>query len=126
MSEFGHQASRDAGWFIDSWGTGPLVLEAKGKSFRFEDSSEFGPSLVNKAGDPMKNPWPSDRSPFWRAHRIWVRQGRRIAEDGRTCIWDEPKPQIVRRIGRRSVVIVQQGDEDGEIVELNPFGDLGE
>lgn len=117
--EFGHNAAIIPGVArIDSWGVGPFVIEAAGKSFRFEDSDRFGPALVNKRGDPLAKPYPSERSPFWRAHRIWKRQGRRLAEDGATCIWDEPKPTTVRMIGRRDAVIVENGDEDGRIIRL--------
>jgi hypothetical protein len=115
MTEFGHKAFIGGGMCIDSWGVGPFVIAAGGKSFRFEDSDRFGPSLVKKNGDIAANPWPATGSPFWRAHRIWVRQGRRL-EDGKNCIWDEPKPQILKRIGGRHYIVIQNGEEDGETI----------
>src|SRR4051812_45266535 len=119
MSEFGHNAIISPNVCIDGWGTGPFVIVAEdGKSYRFEDSDRFGPALVKKNGDPLASPWPSERCAFWRAHRIWKRQGRRT-EDGINCIWDEPKPQIIRMIGRRSAVIVDHGEEDGKVVRLS-------
>lgn len=117
MGEFGHTGIISQGVCIDAWGVGPFVIAAGGKSYRFSDSDRFGPNLCDRHGDPLKNCYPPERSPFWRAHRIWVRQGRRT-EDGVICIWDEPKPQTVRMIGRRSCVIVEHGEEDGETIVL--------
>lgn len=119
MSEFGHAYGGGKGFRFDSWGAGPFMIEVKGKSYRFGDSDRFGPYLADKHGDPTANPYPAERSPFWRAHRIWVRQGRRT-EDGK-CIWDEPKPTTVRMIGKRSCVIVENGEEDGETIRLPAF-----
>ncbi len=119
MAEFGHIASIGGGICIDAWGAGPFVISAGGKLFRFEDSDRFGPSLIKKNGDICTNPWPCERSPFWRAHRLWVRQGRRT-EDGVICVWDEPKPTKYRKIGRTRVII-ENGDEDGGYIEIRPF-----
>jgi hypothetical protein len=119
-SDFGHISSIGGGLCFDAWGAGPFCIVAGGKSFRFEDSDRFGPSLVKKNGDVCANPWPGERSQFWRAHRIWVRQGRRT-EDGENCVWDEPQPTIVRKIGR-TFFVVSDGEEDGEtIVRDDPF-----
>lgn len=121
MSDFGHKGSIITGLgCFDSWGAGPFVIEAKGKSFRFEDSDRFGPSIIKKNGDPIANPWPSERSPFWRAHSLWARQGRRVAEDGITCLYDEPRRTLVRRIGRTHF-IVEAGEDDGEYLVINPI-----
>jgi hypothetical protein len=120
--EFGHTAMLGsvcgAPCFVDSWGDGPFVIEAAGRVYRFEDSDRFGPYLVNKSGDVRKNPYPPDRSDFWRAHRIWVRQGRRTASDGQLCIWDEPRPTLIQHIGGRNWMIVENGDEDGKTIKL--------
>jgi len=89
MTDFGHMGAITPNVCIDVWGAGPFFIEAGGQRFRFGDSDRFGPYLANRHGDPLANPWPAERSPFWRAHRIWVRQGRRL-EDGVNCIWDEP------------------------------------
>lgn len=121
MTEFGHFASRGKGIFIDEWGAGPFViLDERGKSCRFEDSNRFGPMLVKTNGDIRDEPWPGERSAFWRAHRIWKRQGRRVGEDGQSCIWDEPKPQTIRHMGGRNWVVVENGEEDGKTIKL-PF-----
>ena len=95
MAEFGHKGFIGNGFCIDSWGAGPFVIEAGGKTWRFEDSARFGPLLIDRSGMPLKNPYPPEKSPFWRAHFLWVRQGRNV-EDG-LCIWREPKPEAAWR-----------------------------
>ena len=115
MTEFGHTGMIGNGLCIDIWGAGPFVIAVDGKSYRFEDSDRFGPCLIKKNGELFDNPYPGERSPFWRAHRIWVRQGRRV-EDEINCIWDEPKPTIVRMLSKRVAVVVENGEEDGEVI----------
>lgn len=121
MSDFGHNAMafNSAGAYVvrvDSWGDGPFVLEAEGKSFRFEDSDRFGPYLLTKRDEIAANPYPGKYSPFWRAHRIWVRQGRRVEDAGNywKCLWDEPKATVAKHIGGRYYMIVDHGEEDGK------------
>ena len=116
MSEFDHTGIIGTGICIDSWGAGPFVIVVGETRWRFEDSDRFGPLLINRRGEPLSNPYPPERSRFWRAHRIWVRQGRRT-EDGVTCIWDEPKPTKYHKIGRDRF-IVENGEEDGKFVEI--------
>ncbi len=118
MSEFGHIAHIGGGMCIDAWGVGPFLISSAGKSFRFEDSDRFGPNLIKKNGDPLANPFPPKRSPFWRAHRIWVRQGRRVEADGVSCIWDEPTPSKYVRIGKRAIYLVESGEDDGAMIEV--------
>lgn len=121
MGEFGHHGIKIAGLgYIDSWGSGPFVITAGDKSFRFEDSDRFGPSLIKKNGDISQNPFPPQNSPFWKAHRLWRRQGRRTAPDGVTCIYDDikPKPTIYRRLGKE-LIVIEHGDEDGEMIEIS-------
>jgi hypothetical protein len=116
MTEFGHSGFVGGGVCVDNWGAGPFVITVGDKSFRFEDSDRFGPYLLKKNGAVRDNPHPSERSPFWRAHRIWVRQGRRT-ESGENCIWDEPKPTKYRRFGKAKFII-ENGEEDGQFVEI--------
>lgn len=116
--EFGHHFARGDGTCIDAWGSGAFVIEASGKSYRFEDSDRFGPSLIKRNGDFLANPYPPERSPFWRAHRLWVRQGRRVTDDGVTCVWHEPTPTKVVRLSRRASFIIENGEEDGVCVEV--------
>lgn len=93
MSEYGHFHGHAQGVFFDSWGAGPFLITYGKLGWWFEDSDRFGPALVNpKSGNPTNKPIPP-RSFFWEAHRLWVSQGRRIADDGKTCIWaqeDQP------------------------------------
>lgn len=117
MSEFGHHYGRLSGDFPgcwDSWGSGPFVIVLEGADFRFEDSDRFGPLLLNKDGRPSERQ-PGERSPFWKAYNAWRRQGRRTADDGKTCVWDKPRPTKVRRIRGRHVEIIEDGDEDGDV-----------
>lgn len=118
MGEFGQTAICGASFRIDCWGAGPFVIVASGKSYRFEDSDRFGPALIRLNGDLTANPYPPERSPFWRAHCIWSVQGRRTAEDGVCCIWDEPAPQVVekRGKGRGFWLVIEPGEEDGKVV----------
>lgn len=89
MAEFGHHAAHMLGCFIDGWGAGPFVIDVYGKQFRFEDSDRFGPMLVDRNGEPLEKYCLSSRSPFWYGHERWVAQGRRLGDDGVTCLWDE-------------------------------------
>ncbi len=124
MGNFGHIHSRGSTMNLDSWGAGPFVIEAEGKTFRFEDSDQFGPALLRKDGALKANPYPEGRSPFWRAYWLWKKQGRQVKDDKTTCIWREPKPTLVRKIGNRFMV-VELGEEDMDgfnIVEITaPF-----
>jgi hypothetical protein len=114
-NEFGHQSFIGAGVCIDTWGGGPYVISADGKAWRFEDSDMFGPVLVSRDGRILDRQ-PGEKSTFWRPHRSWVRQGRRVQADGVTCIWDEPRPSRYRRIARRTAELIEAGDEDGRII----------
>jgi hypothetical protein len=121
VSEFGHTGIITPDICIDMWGAGPFLIEAGGKTFRFEDSDRFGPALVKKNGDPLANPWPGEFSAFWRAHRIWRRQGRRL-EGGTHCLWDEPKPEVVRHLGGRNYMHIEAGEQDGVTLVETPEG----
>ncbi len=118
MSEFGHTGVIGAGFCLDSWGAGPFLIRAGGKTvYRFEDSDRFGPLLLTKMDMPKENQ-PGERSSFWKAHRLWRRQGRRTANDGKTCIYDPPKPNYYKKISQGRRVIVSFGDEDGDYIEV--------
>lgn len=117
MSEFGHFASGGGGTYFDAWGAGPFSIEVNDKSYLFEDSDRFGPALLNQNGELKKNPYPGQRSPFWRGHFAWVKQGRRLEDDGKTCIWSPLKPNYYRIIGRQRFV-VEYGDADGPYIEI--------
>jgi hypothetical protein len=117
-SEFGHFAYIGNGFCLDSWGAGPFVLHVGTKAWRFEDSDRFGPLIITKRGAEA-SVQPGERSPFWQAHMAWRKQGRRLAEDGITCIYDPLKPTLYRKVGRKNI-IVQHGDEGGGYEEVQP------
>lgn len=112
-AEFGHFASRGSSFCLDTWGAGPFVLDVAGRRHRFEDSDRFGPLRLTSRDMPSDRQW-GERHPFWAAHRLWVRQGRRLAEDG-TCVWQPGRPTIVQKVNKRDGFIVLQGDEDGPV-----------
>lgn len=124
MEEFGHDATsgqfEGQPLFVDGWGSGPFVIEVDGKSFRFEDSDRFGPALVTRRGDICANPWPAERSPFWYAHYAWRCQGRQVAEDGRTCVWREPKPKVIQHMGGKHYVVLDDGEDGGKTIIKPP------
>jgi hypothetical protein len=119
MSEFGHQGIISPLGCVDIWGAGPFTMPVGDKTIRFEDSDRFGPLFVGKRGEPKEDQFLRESSPFWRQHMLWVKQGRRLAADGVTCVWDEPKPNLFRRINRRNAVLVEAGDDDGKYVEIS-------
>lgn len=77
--EYGHCVSRGRGMFVDGWGVGPYVITAGGKRFYFEDSAMFGPMDLDHKGEPT-NKLISAKSPFWKAWKRWVDEGRRVTE----------------------------------------------
>ena len=119
MSEFGHSGTIGSGFCIDSWGVGPFVITVDGNAYRFEDSDRFGPALIKRNGDLTANPYPGERSPFWRAHTSWRVAGRRLGADGVTCIWDEPRPTIIEKRGR-DWFVVEHGDDHGPTIKRVP------
>lgn len=85
MDEFGHTGIRIPGLgHIDMWGTGPFSITVGPRRWLFEDSDRFGPTFVLHDGREAKRT-PGENSPFWRAHYLWLRQGREVAEDGQTA-----------------------------------------
>lgn len=87
MSEYGHVYWSFGNCFMDSWGVGPYVIEVGTKQYRFEDSDRFGPMRIKKDGELSERPFFAERSPFWYAWGKWVEQGRRLSDDGITCVW---------------------------------------
>lgn len=119
MAEFGHTGIVSQGICIDNWGAGPFFITADGKTFRFGDSDRFGPYICDKHGNPVeRGTYPKEKSPFWRAHFLWVKQGRKLEDDGRTCIWREPKPTLIRVMPNRKIIIIEHGDEHGKMIDV--------
>lgn len=84
--QFGHATISAAGVHIDSWGAGPFKITVGDETFEFEDSDRFGP-VHCEDGEPSGYQF-IEKSPFWPAWEAWKSQGRRVAADGVTCIWD--------------------------------------
>lgn len=84
--EFGHVAVSAAGVHIDSWGAGPFKITVGDETFEFEDSDRFGP-MECEDGEPTGFQL-EEASPFWDAWKTWKSQGRRVAADGITCLWE--------------------------------------
>lgn len=116
MTEFGHIGVKFGGFCLDAWGAGPFVITVDGKEWSFEDSDRFGPLTLDRRGSPHERQ-PGERNPFWRAHTCWRWQGRRLEQDGKTCIWDEPRPTKVKKI-RKLAIVVEHGDEYWPITEV--------
>ena len=125
MSEYGHIYASgtivDQPYHVDAWGAGPFTITAKDRQYRFEDSDRFGPHLVTKGGAIRSNPWPPEGSPFWRAHKLWREQGRQIADDAVSCIyeWSDPRPTKYFKRGRQ-LIVLEHGDIDGPIILVPP------
>jgi len=63
----------------------------------FDWSDRFGPSLTNGRGTILANPFPAEKSLFWRCFGLWLAQGNRWeSADGtggaqlRKAVWNEP------------------------------------
>ncbi len=86
MTEFGHAAFSSGDVHIDSWGAGPFKITVDGETFEFEDSDRFGP-VHCEDGEPSGFQFVEDGK-FWPAWQAWKNQGRRVADDGVTCVWE--------------------------------------
>jgi len=92
--------------FCDCFGGGDYIIAVRGKEIRFEWSERFGPLPVSKTGIPLELSW---RHPFWRAASLWRLQGQRV--DGNRCIWHEPKKPVLKHLGGKNYLIVENGEE---------------
>lgn len=119
-AEFGHFGFIGSMGCVDAWGAGPFQIEVCGKVFRFEDSDRFGPAVINGNG-AIRSVQPNGKSPFWHAHFAWKSQGRRLADDGVTCIWREPKPETLWVRGRM-IVKSDPGEPGGKQIVIRITG----
>jgi hypothetical protein len=87
MEAFGRTAINIGGTHIDFFSAGPFVIEYCGRRYRFEDGDMFGPWPLKKNDDTKDRPF-GEKNPFWDAWGLWVDQGRRLADDGITCIYE--------------------------------------
>ena len=61
------------------------TIEVGGRRYLFEMHPRFGPSHLNKDLSVKVNQ-PGERSEFWKAVKLWDKQGRRV-EDG-VAVWE--------------------------------------
>lgn len=47
------------------------------RKYRFEFSEMFGPTLIGKDGDPLKNQPMRENHPFWRPFNAWLAEYRK-------------------------------------------------
>ena len=91
---------------IDCFGGGEFFITVREKIVRFEWSEQFGPLPVTKTGAEMTSIGP--KHPFWRAVSLWNLQGRRV--DGNNAIWHEPKKPVLKHLGGRNYMIIEDGE----------------
>ena len=46
-------------------------------------------------------------------------RGGRVKPDGITCIWDEPKPHLIRYLNKSNALLVEAGEEDGKYIDVD-------
>ena len=84
---------------LDCWSDPATYrIDVAGRIFLFDFSDMFGPLVVGRRGQEVKQP--GARDPFWRAITLWRWQGKRVGSDG-LCIWEEPPLEKLRHIGGR-------------------------
>lgn len=89
-------------WHICSFTTiADVTLMVGARQFRFEWSNQFGPLMLGKRGEPLSTTLP-ERSPFWRALRFWIAQGKQVVngigqyeERTRTNAWLQLGPRTL-------------------------------
>lgn len=111
--DFGHTYASAAGIRIDAWGRGPFLIEAKGSIYAFEDSDRFGPALLTKTGG-IADKQPGERHVFWGPYHRWLRSGRPLADDGKTCIVAPARDTVINKIPKGPSFLVEEGDPDGK------------
>lgn len=83
-------------------------LRVGGRIFRFEFSDLFGPLVVGKRDQEIKQP--GEKSSFWPAVTLWKRQGKRI-RDG-FCLWTPEPVEILQHLGGRNYKIVGETPQE--------------
>lgn len=93
---------------IDSFrGEAEYLITVRGKDVRFEWSERFGPMPLNKDGSEARGI--GHKHGFWRAASLWNLQGRRL--DGNRAIWHEPKRPVLKHLGGRNYLVIEDGEE---------------
>lgn len=91
---------------IDSFGGDEYFIDVRGRLIRFEWSDQFGPLPINENGSEALSVGP--KHGFWRAASLWNLQGRRL--EGTTAIWHEPKKPILKHLGGRNYMVIEDGE----------------
>jgi len=88
-------------------------ITVAGKVFRFDFSQRFGPLFVDANGRELSRQ-PGPKREVWKAVTYWLRQGKRVGEDG-LCIWDYPRPTTLIRcsLRGRTAIVVGRIEPDG-------------
>lgn len=105
--------------FFDSFSSGPFVLEHEGRSWRFEFSEQFGPSLVDDQGEILSRQPTSPHHPFFGPFHQWLWQGQQL--DGDRCVFCSEmtgRPNIVRHVGGFDYELVRKGGHEESPVIL--------
>lgn len=96
-----------------------LIVDARGKGWRFEDTEWGGPQIVGKNGDPA-TAQPGRFSAFWPAYNAWAKQGRRPGPDN-YCLW-EPEPPEPEPLHVTGKIYVEAGSVESMMATLAAKG----
>lgn len=68
---------------------GPVrKIRVSSQIYWFECHPQMGPCPLNaRTKEPLRTTAWNSRHPFWEAHRLWEKQGKRIGDDG-FCVWE--------------------------------------
>ena len=70
-----------AGAFIDQFGSGPLLIRRGRRSWFFEFSDMFGPTLLRKSDfEPSDRQPVKESDPFWEPFHAWMRSGKKCRQ----------------------------------------------
>lgn len=90
---------------VDSFGGDAREIVTRRGTVLFEWSERFGPLPVTNAGRERAL---GHRHPFWRDVSLWNVQGQRM--DGRVAIWHEPRKPIMKHLGGRHYLVIEDGE----------------
>lgn len=83
-----------------------LILDRKGRKWRFEDHRFCGPIVLNKHGDPLDTQ-PPQSSPFWEAVNCWYQQGKRTKQvaGSEYAEWTRPTMEKMIHVGGNHFIL---------------------
>lgn len=81
-----------------------VIVDAKGRRWKFEMHPQCGPIVIGVNGDPL-NAQPGPKSPIWHAVTRWAQDGHRLDDKG-VCVWEEePQPILEHIVGKHYRVL---------------------